>query len=143
VSYNPTVDLAPGWAYAAAATVQYAEGGSSNMPTVNADTLENVTREILRAVDTPEEDARVTAHIIVESNLTGHESHGVVALPRYLDFIRKGYIVPGAPTETVAEGPSYALIDGHKNFGHIVAYRATQMAIEKAYQESPGEGAKS
>ena len=102
------------------------------MPRVSSATLEKVTSGVFRAVGAPEEDARITAHIIVESNLTGHESHGVVALPRYLDFIQKGYIVPGAATETVAEGPSYALIDGHKNFGHIVAYRATQMAIEKA-----------
>ena len=102
------------------------------MPTVSAGTLEKVTYEIFRAVGTPEEDARITAHLIVESNLTGHESHGVLNVPRYIDFVKKGYLVPGSPTEVVQDEPTYALIDGHKNFGHIVTYRATQLAIEKA-----------
>lgn len=102
------------------------------MPIVDAGTLEKVTYEILRAVGTPEEDARITAHIIVESNLTGHESHGVVTVPGYINYVKKGFIVPGSPTEVVQDEPTYALIDGHRNFGHIVTYRATQLAIEKA-----------
>lgn len=108
------------------------------MPTVNAGTLEKVTYEILRAIGTPEEDARITAHLILESNLTGHESHGVVLVPGYINRVKKGFIVPGSPTEVVQDEPTYALIDGHRNFGHIVAYRATQLAIEKARKTTIG-----
>ena len=102
------------------------------MPRVRSEVLQQATYEILEAIGTPDGDARITARIIVESNLTGHESHGVVALPGYIDRVNKGYIVPGAPTEVVLEKPSHALIDGHRNFGHVTAYKATQLAIEKA-----------
>ena len=106
------------------------------MPTVSSEALEKATYEILRAVGAPEEDARVTAHIIVESNLTGHDSHGVVTVPGYVEQVKKGYIVPGAPTEVVVDEPTYALVDGHRNFGHIVTYKATQLAIEKARENT-------
>ena len=55
-----------------------------------------------------------------------------MAVPGYVNRVKKGYIVPGSPTEVVQDEPTYALIDGHRNFGHIVTYRATQLAIEKA-----------
>lgn len=102
------------------------------MPNVDARSLESVTSEIFQAAGAPEEDARITAQIIVDSNLTGHESHGVVAVARYVDWIRKGFIVPGAEIEVTVDKPAIALIDGRKNFGHAVAYRATELAIEKA-----------
>jgi len=102
------------------------------MPVVGVDTLEELTYQIFRAVGTPEEDARVTAHLIVESNVTGHDSHGVVAVPRYVRGIKEGYIIAGAPTEVVKDEPAYAIVDGHRNLGHVVAYRAMNMAIGKA-----------
>jgi len=102
------------------------------MPNVKAEALEEVTRRIFHAAGMPEEDARITARFIVESNVTGHDSHGVVAVPGYVRNMGKGYIVAGAPTEVVKEGPAYAIVDGHRNLGHVVAYRATKMAIEKA-----------
>lgn len=102
------------------------------MPAVDAHELETVTCEIFRAAGAPEEEARITAHIIVDSDLTGHESHGVATVPRYVEGIKRGSIVPGAEFELVRDEPSFALIDGHWNLGHFVAYRATKLAIEKA-----------
>jgi uncharacterized oxidoreductase len=102
------------------------------MPRVDAYQLESATTEIFQAVGAPKEDARITARIIVDSNLTGHESHGIMAVPRYVEQVKQGSIVPGAETEVVLDRPAIALIDGHRNFGHAVAYRATELAIEKA-----------
>jgi len=102
------------------------------MPLVSSETLEEATAGIFRAVGGPEEDSRVTAHIIVESNLTGHDSHGVVAVPGYVTAVKNGWIVPGAPVEIVEDQPTFALVDGHRNFGHFVTHEATKLAIEKA-----------
>ena len=78
------------------------------MPRVSSATLEKVTFGVFRAVGAPEEDARITARIIVESNLAGHDSHGVVSVPGYVAAIRNGWIVPGAPVEVVGDQPAYA-----------------------------------
>ena len=102
------------------------------MPRVSSATLEKVTSGVLRAVGCPEEEALITARIIVESNLAGHDSHGVVAVPGYLAAVKNGWIVPGAQVEVAEDRPTYALVDGHRNFGHFVTYKATQLAIEKA-----------
>lgn len=102
------------------------------MPNVDALDLESVTYEIFSAAGSPERDARITAQIIVDSNLTGHESHGVATVPRYVDNIRTGLIDPGAEIELEIDKPAIALINGNKNFGHAVAHRATKIAIEKA-----------
>lgn len=106
------------------------------MPTFSAGTLEHITCEIFRAAGTPEEDARIVARYMVWSNLTGHDSHGVIHIPLYIDQIKKGLIVPGAKTEIVKETPSVAMIDGHWNFGHVVAHRGIELAIEKARRTS-------
>ena len=102
------------------------------MPNVDARELELAVSEIFQAVGAPEKDAQITARIIVDSNLTGHESHGVSAVPRYVGWVKDGRIVPGAEPEIVLDKPAIALIDGHRNFGHVVAHRATILAIEKA-----------
>ena len=102
------------------------------MPNVDALELKSAVSEMLRAVGSPKAEADVTAHIIVDSNLTGHESHGVMAVARYLEQVKGGSIVPGAEIEVVLDKPAIALIDGHRNFGHAVAHRATELAIEKA-----------
>ena len=102
------------------------------MPRIDSGDLKSAMAEIFIAAGSPEKEARITAQIIVDSNLTGHESHGVMAIPRYMDQVRQGYIVPGAAIEVVLDRPAIALVDGHRNFGHAVAHRATEIAIEKA-----------
>jgi len=102
------------------------------MPNVSAQELESVISEVFQATGAPEGEAGTTAHIIVDSNLTGHESHGVMAVPGYVNQIKQGYIVPGAEIEVVLDKPAIAVIDGHRNFGHATAYQATELAIEKA-----------
>jgi len=102
------------------------------MPTIRSEALEEFVYRVLRAVETPEEDARIVAQHIVGSDIAGHESHGVMALPGYMRLHEKGYINTGSPFEIVKDEPAYAIVDGHRNFGHVVAHKATELAIEKA-----------
>ena len=68
----------------------------------------------------------------VKANLAGHDSHGVIHIPEYVDRIRRGHIVPGAPFEVVQESPTTAVINGNWGFGFVVTERAMRMAIKKA-----------
>jgi LDH2 family malate/lactate/ureidoglycolate dehydrogenase len=104
------------------------------MPRFSAATLEHITVEVFRAAGTPEEDARTVAQLMVWANLTGHDSHGVIHIPRYVEQIQQGFIVPGASVEILKETPSVAMIDGHWNFGHVVAKKGIELAIAKARQ---------
>ena len=102
------------------------------MPVFSHDYLEKVAFHIYLAEGAPEDEARTVASHQVKANLVGHDSHGVILVPTYVDRIHKGHIVPGAPFEVVAESPATARIDGHWGFGFVVTEKAMQMAIEKA-----------
>lgn len=102
------------------------------MPTIAAAPLRSVIESLLTAAGTPPEEASVVARHSVAANLAGHDSHGVIQIPIYIDRIAKGHIVPGAPFEIKQESPTTTVIDGNWGFGYVVAERATKMTIEKA-----------
>lgn len=102
------------------------------MPTIPHEYLHRASYQILKAVGVPEEEAQIVANHQVKANLVGHDSHGVILLPTYVERIKKGHIVPGAPFEVVRETSTTARINGHWGFGFVVTEKAMRMAIEKA-----------
>lgn len=102
------------------------------MPVFAPDCLEGTCRQLLIAAGATAQEAECVAERLVESNLMGHHSHGVIRLPQYLGAIEKGEIVPGADPEIVSETAASAVIDGHWGFGQVIARRAAGIAVEKA-----------
>src|SRR5689334_12479059 len=68
----------------------------------------------------------------IDANLAGHDSHGIIQIPTYIDRIKVGHIVPGAPWTIVQESATTTVIDGHWGFGYTVTERAMQLTIDKA-----------
>jgi uncharacterized oxidoreductase len=108
------------------------------MRTFTAETLEAFAARLLVAAGAPEEEAAIVAGALVRANLAGHDSHGVIRLEQYCRLMREGLIVPGAPTEVVAETPGTVVVDGHWGFGQVVARRATELAIARARSQGVG-----
>jgi LDH2 family malate/lactate/ureidoglycolate dehydrogenase len=102
------------------------------MPIVTADRLSRIGAALLKAAGASDEEASAVATGCVEANLAGHDSHGVIAIPTYIDRIRAGHIVPGAKWEIVQESPNTTVIDGHWGFGFHVNAKAMALTIEKA-----------
>jgi LDH2 family malate/lactate/ureidoglycolate dehydrogenase len=85
------------------------------------------------AVGTPKDEADVLAEHLVKANLYGHDSHGVIRIPYYLNVIEGGrFLKPGAKIKIVNETVSTAIIDGNHNFGQITGRKAMEVAIKKA-----------
>jgi len=57
------------------------------MPTVRADHLTRISAALLRAAGASEDEADAVAIGCVNANLAGHDSHGVIAVPTYIDGI--------------------------------------------------------
>ena len=72
---------------------------------------------------------------IVGANLVGHDLHGVIQIPTYIERIKVGHIVPGAPWVIVKELPTTTVVDGHWGFGYVANERAMRLTIEKAAEE--------
>src|SRR3982074_2835211 len=102
------------------------------MPIVQADRLIGIGAALLRAAGASEEEASAVAIGCVNANLAGHDSHGVIAIPTYIDRIKAGHIMPGARWRIGQESPATTVIDGHWGFGFYVNARAMALTIEKA-----------
>jgi len=108
---------------------------------VSADVLESFMRDVFIKLDVPEEDARISAEILITSDLRGIESHGIGRLKMYYDRIRQGTQLACTEMEIVRESPTTVVIDGHHGMGQVTAYRSMSLAIEKARQYGMGAAA--
>jgi len=102
------------------------------MPIVQVDRLISVGAALLKAAGASDEEADAVAVGCVNANLAGHDSHGIIAIPTYIDRIKAGHIVPGAKWSIVQESPTTTVIDGHWGFGFHVNAKAMALTIEKA-----------
>lgn len=99
---------------------------------VKADRLTRICAALLQAAGSPTDEAQEVATGCVNANLAGHDSHGVIAVPTYIDAIKEGHIVPGAEWTIVKESPTTAVIDGQWGFGFHVSAKAMELTVEKA-----------
>ena len=106
------------------------------MPKIQADRLEEIGRALFIAAGTPKDEAELVMRHIVGANLVGHDSHGVIQVPTYIERIKVGHIVPGAPWTIVKESPNHTVIDGHWAFGYVANDKAMRLTIEKAEKGS-------
>lgn len=94
--------------------------------------LRDAAERIFEVAGAPSDVAAQMAEFLVESNLVGHDSHGVIRIPAYLQAISDGLIVPDARPAVIEESATSALVDGKDGFGHIAAAFATDVAARKA-----------
>lgn len=80
----------------------------------------------------PEADARLVADTLVQADLWGHQSHGVLRLGWYYERVRNGVMKPVTEPEFVIDGGAIALIDGHDGVGHVLSVLATNEAVKRA-----------
>ena len=91
---------------------------------VPAGALTDFCAEIFQRVGSRPEEARAVAASLVDANLTGHDSHGVLRVPRYVDWVRSGDTVPNQTIARLVDTPVIAVLDGRHGFGQIVAPEA-------------------
>ena len=96
------------------------------------DTLHAFACEVLAAAGaSPSHTAAVAAHL-ADSNLAGHDSHGVHRLLQYTGAIEQGSIDPKAAPRTVRDGATTAVLDATAVFGQVAGLAGTELAISKA-----------
>ncbi len=102
------------------------------MPKFMSDELVKIGEKVLGAAGSPAEKAELVSKMLVDANLTGHDSHGIIRLKQYVNQIRTGLIDPVAEPELEIDYPSYAKVKGNRAFGQVVARFGIKAAIEKA-----------
>jgi LDH2 family malate/lactate/ureidoglycolate dehydrogenase len=108
------------------------------VPRIGASTLAAFVERAFVAARLPAGDAKIVAGLMVEADLRGSDTHGVIRLPLYVRRLRAGGINPRPNIRIVAERPATALVDGDNGMGHLVMRFAAETAIAKAKANGVG-----
>jgi LDH2 family malate/lactate/ureidoglycolate dehydrogenase len=79
-----------------------------------------------------EPDAHLCADTLVQADLWGHQSHGVMRLSWYAARLKAGVCDPKANPELVVDAGGLALLDGHDGMGQVLTARAAEEAVRRA-----------
>ena len=101
------------------------------MVTVKAGALADLVRDIFAKAGCSAAEAERIGKYLVSANLTGHDSHGVVRVPRYVHWKKVGVVFADREVKIVTETPVLAVVDGLHGFGQTVAPQAVTIGIEK------------
>ena len=103
-----------------------------DFPRIHGDHLKQFVIDVFMSYGMRAEDARISADILVESDLRGIDSHGVPRMRMYTQRLQDGLINLEAELVTVRETAATITFDAQNGFGPPSAYRAMQRTIEKA-----------
>jgi uncharacterized oxidoreductase len=105
---------------------------SSSVMKIQHDKLKRLVAAIFAAAGCrPPEDERV-ARYLVESNLVGHDSHGVIRVKPYIEWLRDGKVVANQTITVAFQNECLAVVDGGFGFGQSIGEQALQLGIDKA-----------
>ena len=96
--------------------------------------LRTVVAGLLQMAGSSTAEATTVAHNLVLANLSGHDSHGVGMVPRYVDAVREGGLRPNTSVRTVLDIGTLLTLDGQHGYGQIVGEQAMALGIARARQ---------
>ena len=102
------------------------------MKLVNAQKLVDFVARIMRSAGSHPDEASTIARRLVDSNLVGHDSHGVLRVAKYLEWVRDGTLKPNMSPQIVFESDTIAIVDGQRGFGQVIGEFAARTGIAKA-----------
>jgi LDH2 family malate/lactate/ureidoglycolate dehydrogenase len=105
---------------------------------VPVDRVRSQITAVLAAWGMPGDLAETTAEVMVDTDVTGVDSHGVSMLMFYERLVRSGGLDLGARPTVVRENAVTALVDAHNGLGHPAGDFAMRLAISKARSNAVG-----
>ena len=102
-------------------------------PYVAWDVMNSFMIDAFKGYGVPEEDAKICADVLLESDRRGIESHGCNRFkPIYIDRIVKGTLLPVTNIEIVKETPTTIVMDAHDGMGMVASHHMMESLIYKA-----------
>lgn len=115
---------------------------TENRPFVPWEQMNGFIIDAFKGYGVPEEDAKICADVLLESDRRGIESHGCNRFkPIYIDRIVKGTLLPKTEIEILRETPTTVVMDAHDGMGMVASYHMMNKLIEKAKKNGMAGGA--
>ena len=99
---------------------------------VPAEILSRLVSDTFAAAGCSTDEAGRIGEYLTRSNLSGHESHGVIRVPRYLHWLNEGKITRDQEITMISENDVLAVVDGNYGFGQTVGPQAVRLGMAKA-----------
>ncbi|MCH2212490.1 MAG: malate/lactate/ureidoglycolate dehydrogenase [Fuerstiella sp.] len=96
------------------------------------DQLITLVTDIFAAAGCGADEALRVAEHLVGANLAGHDSHGVIRVPSYVQWLQDGKVIPNQSMQIVTENDVLAVVDGQFGLGQIIGEQMTQLGIDKS-----------
>lgn len=106
---------------------------------ISPEDLKNFVALVYKTLGVPEQDAGLMADSLVQADLWGHQSHGILRLSWYAERLKRGVMKAVTQPEFVADTGAVAVIDGQDGIGQVLAAYVAHEAIKRA--KSHGIGA--
>jgi uncharacterized oxidoreductase len=87
---------------------------------------------IIAAAGSSAEESRQVADNLVLANLSGHDSHGVGMVPRYIEAVLEGGLKPNTGVAVKLDAASLLALDGQRGYGQVVGEQAMKLAMARA-----------
>jgi uncharacterized oxidoreductase len=100
--------------------------------------LQDLVTKIFVGAGCSEQEASEVSEHLVDSNLVGHDSHGVIRVATYVNWLEKKMVFANREPKVVLDEGALAILDGRLGLGQVIAARATDLAIEKATKHGIG-----
>ena len=113
---------------------------TNNEIRVGSEGLREFTKEVFVRVGLPPEDAEIEAEVLIWANLRGVDSHGVLRIPLYVEWVAAGIMNPRPNIQVLQETPATISIDADRAFGPVVTTMAMRRVMEKAKAVGIGWG---
>ncbi len=101
---------------------------------VKAADLDGLVAAIFEKAGCSRIESERIAHYLVRANLAGHDSHGVVRVPRYIQMKHEKLVLADQKVDVLVDTPVLAVVDGKYGFGQTVAPQAVEVGIGKCRQ---------
>ncbi len=102
---------------------------------VPVDMMISLGTAIFEAAGSAPEEAKTIITRLAGANLRGHDSHGVIRIPRYVQWAADGIQVPNQKLKVLSDQPGLAIVDGQYGFGQTIGEQAVDIGIAKARQQ--------
>jgi len=104
----------------------------ANSRVFQAAPLARAVEAIVAAGGSDAREAKLVADNLVAANLTGHDSHGIGMIPRYVESLQEGGLQPNRHPAVKFDGGALVALDGQAGYGQVIGLEATAIAIERA-----------
>jgi uncharacterized oxidoreductase len=96
-------------------------------------TLRAFAAAVFRAAGSSDAEAATVGDHLVDANLAGHDSHGVIRVAKYVDWHARGMVLANRHAVVVRESACHAVVDGQFGYGQVIGREAMALAVDKAH----------